>query len=99
MRQIDMQWQYRQTLATGIGFAKDNVWSRAARRKKKHGSRDENPAELDEDTEDEPYLGVKIQLKSSEENRVTATIRWLQGRDNVLFESFCGMLKRQMNTS
>ena len=23
-------------------------------------------------------------------------VRWLQGKDNILFESFCGMLKRSM---
>lgn len=23
-------------------------------------------------------------------------VRWLQGQDNILFESFCGMLKRSM---
>ena len=28
-----MQWQYRPSLATGIGFANENVWSRSARRR------------------------------------------------------------------
>lgn len=23
-------------------------------------------------------------------------VRWLRGKDNILFESFCGMLKRSM---
>lgn len=23
-------------------------------------------------------------------------VRWLQGKDNIVFESFCGMLKRSM---
>ena len=90
MQQLDMKWRYRSALAAGIGFAKANVWSRAARRKKKEAS-----ALMDPD-EDEPALGVKIHLKLSEEKQVIATIRWLQGRHTVVFESFCGMLKRHL---
>ncbi|KAK5020299.1 hypothetical protein LTR60_000641, partial [Cryomyces antarcticus] len=30
---LDLRWQWRPSIATGVGFAKANVWSRAARRK------------------------------------------------------------------
>ena len=88
---LEVRWQYRPAIATGVGFAKGNVWSRAARRKQKQ---EELPDADDED--EEPALGFKIRLNG----RVDATnvmVRWLQGRDSVLFESLCGMLKRQMS--
>lgn len=52
---------------------------------------------MDEDEDDaEPALVFKVQLNQREEGDVEVKLRWLQGRDSVLFESFCGMLKRQM---
>ena len=83
---LDLRWQYRPVIATGVGFAWANVWSRATRRKK--GS----IPDVAED--EEPALGFKIQLQQADNTEVV--VRWLQGRDSVLFESFCGMLKRQM---
>jgi len=38
-------------------------------------------------------LGVRISLPSAEGE---IKIQWLQGTDRVLFESFCGMFKRNM---
>ena len=52
----------------------------------------------DDVEEIEAALGVKIQLKQDKllENGYVVSIRWLKGRDKVLFESFCGMLKRKL---
>lgn len=50
----------------------------------------------EEGEDDEPALGFKIQLKGGSDGGVEVLVRWLQGRDSVLFESFCGMLKRQL---
>lgn len=99
---LDLRWQYRTSLATGVGFAKGNVWSRAARRKQQHQSTDPlrsntKDAERDQDEDDaEPALVFKVQLSQREGEGVEVKLRWLQGRDSVLLESFCGMLKRQM---
>lgn len=89
---LEIKWQYRPAIATGVGFAKGNVWSRAARRKQKEA--EELPDAEGED--EDPALGFKIRMKG----RVNATdviVRWLRGKDSVLFESFCGMLKRQLS--
>ena len=54
----------------------------------------------DEDVEDhEPALAIKIIIQASKEAQYTVSvnIRWLIGRDSVLFESFCGMVKREIN--
>lgn len=43
-------------------------------------------------------LGFKIQLKMDpvEDKLVRVVVRWLKGTDSVLFESFCGMIKRKL---
>lgn len=94
MTSLDIRWKYRPDLIAGVGFAEKNVWSRSARR-----NRDREIEVDEEDEEDhEPVLAVKIMAKFCEEDydTITVSIRWLIGRDSVLFESFCGMVKREM---
>ena len=89
-------------MATGVGFANGNVWSRAARRKQQQSptsSTDKDHTMHEEDEDGGLALGFKIQLRKSNEGASEIMIRWLQGRDSVLFESFCGMLKRQLTES
>lgn len=53
----------------------------------------------EEDDDDDPALGFKIRLQGIIHEGYAIHIRWLLGHDSVLFESFCGMLKRQMTTT
>lgn len=78
----------------GVGFAPENVWARQYRRKMKISNSEEKP-EVDED---KAALGFKIQLKMDpvEDKLVRVVVRWLKGTDSVLFESFCGMIKRKL---
>ena len=99
---LDLQWRYRSQISTGVGFARANVWSRAARRQRQReaaGGGEVREKSDDDDNDDERIeeaaLGFKIQLARGSEV-VAVSIRWLQGVDCVLFESFCGMVKRQM---
>ena len=79
-------------MAVGVGFAMGNVWSRQARRKQQHGG-----SEAEEVDEDEALLGFKVRLIQKKESKdVEVIIRWLKGRDSVLFESFCGMMRRKV---
>ena len=104
MGSLDVRWRWKGQMLIGVGFAEGNVWSRAARRKrlKEEGKMDvdKSSAEEMEDSEDErePALGFKISVKESEEadGGVSVHIRWLVGMDSVLFESFCGMVKREL---
>ena len=95
---LGVKFRYRPISATGLGFASGNVWSRAARRRKQQlGQGTTNDAASDnESDDDEPVFGFKVQLMSSEKGSVEVLIRWVKGTDSVLFESFCGMLKRQL---
>ncbi|KAF7713212.1 Uncharacterized protein PECH_001608 [Penicillium ucsense] len=92
-------WKWDKKLSAGVGFASENVWSRQARRKMKlagqarSGKLDTAPTEVE--------LGVRIQVRllsgtGEEAREVQVTIRWIQGTDSVIFESFCGMAKRKI---
>jgi 23S rRNA (adenine1618-N6)-methyltransferase len=82
---------WKVSLSVGVGFSEKAVWSRAARR---HASKGED-ADTEEDAE--MALGFKIYVENrTDEAGVRVTIRWLKGQDTVLFESFCGMLKRKL---
>jgi 23S rRNA (adenine1618-N6)-methyltransferase len=54
-----------------------------------------------EDNDPEMALGFKIHVEPNPgyESGTRATVRWLKGHDTVLFESFCGMLKRKIEDS
>ena len=95
MGDLDVQWQFRQSISTGIGNAKRNVWSRAARRIRK--VHEEASKDSSEEDDEEPALGFKIEILAANIGHVVR-IRWLQGKDSVLFESFYGMLKRQVTS-
>jgi 23S rRNA (adenine1618-N6)-methyltransferase len=53
---------------------------------------------MEESDDLEMALGFKIHVESNPEGQSGAkvTVRWLKGHDGVLFESFCGMMKRQI---
>ena len=96
---LDLKWRYKAQISTGVGFARTNVWSRAARRQQKREAAGNKmlmeQSEDDEEEVEEAALGFKTQLARESEG-IAVSIRWLQGFDCVLFESFCGMVKRQM---
>ena len=53
--------------------------------------------EHDGTEQEEPALGFKIMLKPGEKSgSMEVLIRWLKGNDTVLYESFCGMLRRKL---
>jgi 23S rRNA (adenine1618-N6)-methyltransferase len=58
--------------------------------------------EADKDEEDDGVqhydMGFKIVVTFSSAETVMC-IRWIQGQDTVLFESFCGMMKRRIEDS
>lgn len=89
---LDLQFQWKPAFVIGVGVAGGDVWSRKARRRK---VKEEN-----DDHEGIPAFVFKIFLSNftnSEGTVATRThVRWLQGQDAVLFESFCGWLKRKL---
>ncbi|KAJ9295376.1 hypothetical protein DTO271G3_6199 [Paecilomyces variotii] len=92
---LPIQWHWRPGMAAGVGFAMENVWSRQARRKRRN---EDAAVKKDEVDEKKAALGFKVQVKQerASANEVVVQVRWLKGTDTVLFESFCGMLKRKV---
>ncbi|KAJ5345232.1 hypothetical protein N7452_003236 [Penicillium brevicompactum] len=102
---LPWHWRWDEKDSTGTGLAAENVWSRQARRKMKLAAEDDI-AKLKE-VPDKVALGVRVYLRlvlgdkskdNSEEKKVQTVIRWTQGTDSVLYESFCGMVKRKLES-
>ena len=79
-----------------VGKVAENVWSRAARRRRQQGGASNDiPME-----KEEPAMVFKITVgiavQDSGGTDMEVTIRWIMGTDSVLFESFCGMLRREI---
>ncbi|KAI4719585.1 hypothetical protein E4T48_04219 [Aureobasidium sp. EXF-10727] len=99
LQALDIQWSWQSEKWAGRGVATQNVWSRSARRKRKRVEMEQEDGQ--EATSQSGILNsadaVKVSLRFDiEVKEGDMEVRWLQGRDNILFESFCGMLKRSM---
>ncbi|PVH88060.1 DUF890 domain protein [Cadophora sp. DSE1049] len=95
LSQLPLKWMWKSKLSIGIGFSDKAVWSRVARR---HVSQGQDGAMKDDEDEGDMAFGFKIQVEANPGGVAGSriTIRWLKGHDRVLFESFCGMLKRKV---
>ncbi|KAL9062388.1 MAG: hypothetical protein Q9157_008960, partial [Trypethelium eluteriae] len=86
---LDLRLEIDAERKTVLGFAEKNVWSRAARRKRaREGDEDSSKEAQDE----EVALGFRIKV-----NEGNLDIRWLEGMEEKLFESFMGMLQRAIH--
>jgi len=96
MVQLGLKWSWDWATTSGTALAKENVWSRSARRKKRKRDVIASP-ELEGDKDapsDAVVLAVRISLRPQR-----VDVRWLKGSDSIMFESFCGMLKRRLLTN
>ena len=82
-------WAWDDEKRVGVGLSEGDVWSRTARRKLARRASTEEPGEQ----ETGMRFGVRITVKAADE-KTEVMVRWLQGDDSILFESFCGMVKR-----
>ena len=100
VRGLDLQWQWKAQLNTGVGASKADVWSRKARRQQKRRGDDEEMTNENVDEENidpEPALVFKIVVVPPPEGSgMIIKVRWLEGQQVVLYESFCGWLKRKL---
>jgi len=88
---LEVKWSWNTSANTGLCLVFKNVWSRSSRRKRKQLESEEVASVTFE--EGEPKLGVTISVRND-----TVEVRWLKGHDAVLYESFCGMIKRSVST-
>lgn len=88
-----LKWDWDHERLEGTGRTKDNVWSRAYRRRKKRGydTRIQDP----QGPLIDPHLlffGFKLFIRAGRE-RLTVSCHWVEGHDEKIFESFQGFLK------
>lgn len=93
-----MEWNWDKEKLRGVGRARENVWSRAWRRRKMREEKEgkANGAE-DVKSDGECEFGFLVSARVSN-TEATINLRWLEGHDNGLFESFAGWLKTQMKS-
>lgn len=88
-----ISWDWDREKLQGVGRAVDKVWARAWRRKRK---REAEAAEQgigeEKTTEQVCTFGFSVAVRVSREH-VSVEARWLEGHDEVAFESFRGFLK------
>jgi len=87
-----MSWEWDKQALRGVGRARENVWSRAWRRKRQREMA-VGLAPRPDATEDETCrLGFAVMVEvGMQETR--ATLRWLEGHDYSLFESLTGFFR------
>jgi 23S rRNA (adenine1618-N6)-methyltransferase len=112
IKTLDVRWMWRQKQGVGVMVARENVWSRAARRKRhfqatkdgEHGADvemvdgngDANvTADESEDEDEEEPIALAVKIRCLHEQ---VDVRWLRGVDNMVFVSFCWMLKRSLTS-
>jgi len=96
MTGLDMEWHWHEANNSGVGSASGNVWSRSARRKRKRAdmeSQNDNVATRSSGEVSVHTLALMVRITVID---AQADVRWLRGHDALLFESFCGMLKRAL---
>lgn len=90
-------WNWESARFIGTGFCDKAVWSRASRRHLSE-TNDEKANVTSPGLPENVAFGFKISFGDHEEESpgTKVVIRWLKGHDSVLFESFCGMIKKKL---
>ncbi|KAK1984674.1 hypothetical protein LZ30DRAFT_585679 [Colletotrichum cereale] len=88
---ISCEWN-REKLV-GVGRARENVWSRAWRRRKLREEREGKPADVM--GSEVCKFGFEVALRVGREN-ISVLCRWREGHDQAMFESFSGFLKTRV---
>ncbi|KAJ7247914.1 S-adenosyl-L-methionine dependent methyltransferase [Mycena haematopus] len=79
-----------------IIYATKNTWSRAARRKHKHGAPDP-PAEVSAPNLICSMQWILKETADSEDSETSLECQWIQGKDRSLFEGFTSHIRRKVS--
>jgi 23S rRNA (adenine1618-N6)-methyltransferase len=93
-----LSWTWDQEKQEGHGRARENVWSRAWRRKKLSKTKDggvEPEPTLSPADSDVCKFGFLISIHTEETN-IKILLRWVEGLDQAIFESFRGFMQRTL---
>ncbi|PSS05184.1 hypothetical protein BD289DRAFT_358234 [Coniella lustricola] len=97
---LDMiSWEWDAELLRGTGRARENVWSRAWRRKRKREELAGDSAVSDKVERSEICVfgfSLAISVKMTE---AVVECRWREGHDEAIYTSFCGFIKTRFQAS
>ncbi|KAH7071859.1 hypothetical protein BKA63DRAFT_417755 [Paraphoma chrysanthemicola] len=92
---LDLNWNWDEQSSSGTGEASQNVWSRAYRRAYERSKKEHPGMAGDKDTRAiELAFRIRVIDLASE-----VELHWLRGRDQVLWESLCGLIHRHFKKS
>lgn len=94
---LALSWSWDAQQSSGIGETGDNTWSRAARRKQQK-ERQQGNGGMEVDLRGKAErIALAFRVTVREELPATeVTIRWLRGADTLIWESFCGWLRKTL---
>lgn len=94
VKRLDLiSWEWHRERLEGVGRASGNVWNRAWRRKKKMREMKAQDGEKQGSEETaQSAFGFKVWIRVTK-NFMSVGCRWLEGQDEMAFESFVGYLK------
>jgi 23S rRNA (adenine1618-N6)-methyltransferase len=90
MNGLDVVWHWRPLHHAGVVSCAKDVWSRSARRKRKFNDVEGKPSTVLQE-QAEPLVALAVIIACRNE---IVEVRWVRGQDRLIFESFCGKLKR-----
>jgi 23S rRNA (adenine1618-N6)-methyltransferase len=96
-----MSWTWHPETSSGLGRARENVWSRAWRRRKFREPDTEGPDKgctTPAVESEECQLGFEITVMVGK-SEAKASLHWREGHDPLIFESLAGFLQRKLKDS
>lgn len=90
-----ISWEWDKERLRGIGRARENVWSRAWRRKKKREEAEGVSAPGDNSKSETCVFGFCISILVQKTDAVVKC-HWREGHDEAIFTSFCGFVKTRL---
>jgi 23S rRNA (adenine1618-N6)-methyltransferase len=97
MSELAVGWEWDAETSTGLVSAEKNLWSRAARREAAKQAT-ESKAQKNTVQVGSNFCSKIILSGRAQDSSTQVTVQWIKGNDSVLFESFCGMIKRKLET-
>lgn len=89
-------WDWDKELLKGVGRARENVWSRAWRRKRKREEMEEGSSKTSEPNLSEVCVfGFSISIDVGQTEAIVKC-SWREGHDEPIFISFCGFIKTRL---
>lgn len=91
-----ISWEWDKELLQGLGRARENVWSRAWRRKRKRAEmEEETSASTKENHSEVCVFGFSLSISVKKTEAVVAC-HWREGHDESIFTSLCGFLRTRL---